>query len=108
MGKKNPVMQKIENGKYGTEQTFDLFCTFVLYSDIIARKNKCQYQWLHSSTGSSRNIWDFLLEKFVMEKEGDTMIYFTSDLHLGHRGIIEMQNRPFENVQEMHQALIRN
>ncbi len=36
------------------------------------------------------------------------MIYFTSDLHLGHRGIIEMQNRPFENVQEMNQVLIRN
>ena len=26
-----------------------------------------------------------------MEKEGDDLIYFTSDLHLGHRGIIEMQ-----------------
>ncbi len=36
------------------------------------------------------------------------MIYFTSDLHLGHRGIIGMQNRPFENVQEMNQVLIRN
>lgn len=36
------------------------------------------------------------------------MIYFTSDLHLGHRGIISMQNRPFENLQEMNQVLIRN
>lgn len=36
------------------------------------------------------------------------MIYFTSDLHLGHRGIISMQNRPFENIQEMNQVLIRN
>lgn len=36
------------------------------------------------------------------------MIYFASDLHLRHRGIIEMQNRPFENVPEMNQALIRN
>ena len=43
-----------------------------------------------------------------MEKEDDNMIYFTSDLHLGHRGIIEMQNRPFENIQEMNQVLIRN
>ena len=36
------------------------------------------------------------------------MIYFTSDLHLGHRGIISMQNRPFENIQEMNQILIQN
>lgn len=36
------------------------------------------------------------------------MVYFTSDLHLGHRGIIEMQNRPFEDIQEMNQVLIRN
>lgn len=36
------------------------------------------------------------------------MIYFTSDLHLGHRGIIEMQNRPFTNLEEMNRALIYN
>jgi len=36
------------------------------------------------------------------------MVYFTSDLHLGHRGIIEMQNRPFGNVQEMDRVLIQN
>lgn len=34
------------------------------------------------------------------------MVYFTSDLHLGHRGIIEMQNRPFKNVEEMNRILI--
>lgn len=33
-----------------------------------------------------------------MKKDDDNMIYFTSDLHLEHRGIISMQNRPFENV----------
>lgn len=36
------------------------------------------------------------------------MIYFTSDLHLGHANVIEFQNRPFSNVEEMNQALIQN
>lgn len=36
------------------------------------------------------------------------MIYFTSDLHLGHRSIISMNDRPFENVEEMNRTLIQN
>lgn len=36
------------------------------------------------------------------------MIYFTSDLHLGHRAIISMVNRPFESVEEMNRILISN
>ena len=36
------------------------------------------------------------------------MIYFTADLHLGHRGIIAMKNRPFRTVEEMNRALIMN
>ena len=46
-------------------------------------------------------------DRFI-ERGDDIMIYFTSDLHLGHRGIIEMQNRPFENVEEMNHVLIDN
>lgn len=36
------------------------------------------------------------------------MIYFTSDLHLNHQNVIRLQNRPFETVEEMNQALIDN
>ena len=36
------------------------------------------------------------------------VIYFTSDLHLRHRGIITMQNRPFKTVEEMNRILIQN
>lgn len=36
------------------------------------------------------------------------MIYFTSDLHLGHMAIIHMKNRPFEDVEEMNRKLISN
>lgn len=36
------------------------------------------------------------------------MIYFTSDLHLGHRGIISMQQRPFESVEAMNKTILMN
>lgn len=36
------------------------------------------------------------------------MIYFTSDQHLGHPAIISMQNRPFQNVEEMNQTITNN
>ncbi len=36
------------------------------------------------------------------------MIYFTADMHFGHRGIITMQNRPFESVEEMDHVLLQN
>ena len=34
--------------------------------------------------------------------------WFTSDLHLNHRAAIRMCERPFENVEEMNETIIRN
>ena len=36
------------------------------------------------------------------------MIFYTSDLHLGHANIIKLCNRPFSDVDEMNAALISN
>ncbi|MCD8054198.1 MAG: hypothetical protein LUF00_09155 [Lachnospiraceae bacterium] len=36
------------------------------------------------------------------------MVYFTSDFHFGHRGIIVMQNRPFADVETMNRDMLRN
>ena len=38
----------------------------------------------------------------------DTMVWFSSDWHLGHDNVIEMSNRPFANIEEMHNVLIAN
>lgn len=36
------------------------------------------------------------------------MIYYTSDLHLGHKNIIRHCQRPFESIDKMDEVLIRN
>lgn len=35
-------------------------------------------------------------------------VWFCSDLHLGHKNILKLCNRPFKDLDDMHNALIKN
>ena len=36
------------------------------------------------------------------------MIFYTADLHFGHENVIKFCNRPFSDIEEMNEALIKN
>ena len=36
------------------------------------------------------------------------MVYFTSDLHLGHKNILRLCDRPFASIEEMDEVLMDN
>lgn len=36
------------------------------------------------------------------------MVYFTSDLHLGHKNILRLCDRPFASIEEMDDVLMDN
>lgn len=48
------------------------------------------------------------MQKIHIDLAKDQNLWFTSDLHFGHRNVIKFCNRPFTNEKEMGQALIQN
>lgn len=46
--------------------------------------------------------------KLSIDIEDGSNVFFTSDLHFGHRNILEFCKRPFNSVEEMDEALIEN
>lgn len=43
-----------------------------------------------------------------MKLMDSSKVFFTADLHLGHKSIIDFSKRPFTNIETMDDALIRN
>ena len=46
--------------------------------------------------------------KQVLRFEDGDHVFFTSDLHLDHKAIIDFCNRPFKNIKEMNETIIKN
>lgn len=48
------------------------------------------------------------MEKLHLHLEPDQKIFFTSDLHIGHRNILNFCHRPFQDIKDMSEKLIAN
>lgn len=48
------------------------------------------------------------MNKLKLELQPEQQVYFTSDLHFGHRNVINFCNRPFSDVKEMDRILVEN
>lgn len=46
------------------------------------------------------------MDKLHIEIDSSRQVFFTSDLHFGHRNILNFCSRPFADIKEMGQALI--
>lgn len=52
--------------------------------------------------------WDWQIPKAIPRQSGRKKLYLTSDEHYHHRKILIYQNRPFESIAQMNEALISN
>lgn len=48
------------------------------------------------------------MKKLHITLKENQKIFFTSDLHIGHRNVIRFCHRPFEDIKEMSEKLIEN
>jgi len=64
----------------------------------------------HNKTGANRDYWQWLLSMRMLDKKRKRKpkIFFSADLHLNHKNIIQFCQRPFKDVNEMNKTLITN
>ena len=48
------------------------------------------------------------MDKLHIELKKDQGLFFTSDLHFGHKNVIKFCNRPWQDEKEMNSGLIDN
>lgn len=48
------------------------------------------------------------MKKIHLQIDNNRKLWFTSDLHFGHKNVIKFCNRPFQDVNEMNEKLIEN
>ena len=53
-------------------------------------------------------IKNYNMKKLHIQLSKDQNIWFTSDLHFGHKNVIKFCNRPFVDIKEMGEKLIEN
>lgn len=51
---------------------------------------------------------NYSMKKLHIQLKKDQNIWFTSDLHFGHKNVIRFCNRPFTDIKEMGEKLIEN
>ena len=85
-------------------------------NEIIKIDYTLHQQKIKHQLNSAREKQDDFLKSYVSakkkidnEKEVEKqMNFYISDMHLGHKKIIQMSKRPFENVEEMQEKMIEN